>query len=178
MNGAGGQKAREPRKPVRIGARLMGERGWSDVVIRNVSSGGVMGASPHPPVRGDYVEVRCGSYRIVARIAWARGGLFGAQARGRIEIADLLAGSEGRAVATDERRQQPQVRLAQRAPAPAEQAERSARAGRMFDFAMLALAGAAFAGLAASAAYQALAAPIELAAEALAGAERQTMLGN
>ena len=53
-------RAREPRQPVRIGARLKSGRGWSDVVLRNVSTRGVMGQCAAPPARGDYVEVRCG----------------------------------------------------------------------------------------------------------------------
>ena len=31
-------RTREPRRPVRIGARLKSGRGWSDVVLRNVSA--------------------------------------------------------------------------------------------------------------------------------------------
>ena len=94
-------RLREPRQPVRIGARLKTGRGWSDIVLRNVSARGVMGQCSAPPERGDYVEVRCGAYVIVARVAWAREDSFGARAQDLIALDDLIASAEGRARQTD-----------------------------------------------------------------------------
>src|SRR5688572_28685416 len=36
--GMSAHRTREPRRPVRIGARLKSGRGWSDIVLRNVSA--------------------------------------------------------------------------------------------------------------------------------------------
>jgi hypothetical protein len=161
-------KTRADRRAVSIAARLRCSRGWSDVVIRNVSSSGLMGASPNPPARGDYVEVRCGTYVMVARVAWSEGAAFGAQGQGRIYLPDLMAGSEGRAKPPAERRKLPRGPLLMRPPTMAERADRSVRAARLFDFASVALSGTIFAGLATSVAYQALANPLERASQILA----------
>src|SRR5688572_12895721 len=88
--------ARERREPVKIGARLKNGRGWSNVVLRNVSPHGVMGLCDPPPARGEYIEVRCGAYLIVARVAWARDDCFGARAQDIIVLPDLIACSQGR----------------------------------------------------------------------------------
>jgi hypothetical protein len=45
-------RAREPRQPVRIGARLRSGQGWSDVVLHNVSTRGVMGECRHTVAEG------------------------------------------------------------------------------------------------------------------------------
>ena len=49
----GHDRLREPGRPVKIGARLKSQHGWSDVVIRNVSTRGILGVCPAPPERGD-----------------------------------------------------------------------------------------------------------------------------
>lgn len=162
-------RAREPRKPVRIGARLKSGRGWSDVVLRNVSARGVMGQCPAPPERGDYVEVRCGSYVIVARVAWASADAFGARTQDLIALPDLIASSEGREAAAKERRKKTRpVKLVQRPKSLEEQSFASARFGRAFEFASLILAGAALAAVLGGAAHDAIAKPAEKISQALA----------
>ncbi len=163
-------RAREPRQPVRIGARLRCGRGWSNVVIRNVSSHGVMGESAVPPARGDYVEVRCGDYVIVARIAWATRDRFGARAQDRIELPELVACAQGRATARERRRQPRAVESRPARPATAIRAAASARFSRAFDFACVAIVGAAMAAMFAGAAHEALARPAEQVRGTLAGA--------
>ena len=166
-------RAREPRLPVRIGARIKSGPGWRDVVIRNVSARGVMGECATAPARGDYVEVRCGSYVIVARVAWATDGRFGARTQDVIALSDLIACSEGRARPASERRRQPRaVQLAPRAPSPEERSQASARLGRAFEFASLIATGAALATLLGAAAHDALARPAGSVSHALAQAGR------
>jgi len=167
------QRAREPRLPVRIGARIKSGRGWRDVVIRNVSARGVMGECESAPARGDYVEVRCGAYVIVARVAWANEGRFGARTQDVIALADLIACGAGRARPTAERRRQPRpTHAAQRTPSFAERAFASGRLGRAFEFGSLIAAGAALATLLGGAAHDALATPVRSISQALtAGAQ-------
>jgi hypothetical protein len=163
------QRAREPRQPARIGARLRSGRGWSDVVIRNVSSRGLMGECPAPPVRGDYVEVRCGAYVMVARVAWAQEDCFGARAHDRIALPALIAAAEGRARAANDRRVAARAPdAAPRPPTILERAAASARLARALDFMAVAFAGGALASFAAGTAQQALAGPLDQAAVALA----------
>lgn len=161
-------KAREKRRPVRIAARLRRASGWSDLVIRNVSPRGMMGQCADPPERGDYVEVRCGGYVIVARVAWTGEESFGARAQDLIELEQLVAGAEGRAQAHGERRQGGRAELPP-PPRPDLAARQAAseRFARRFDFLSVALAGLALAGLAASAAHEVLAKPFDRAAAAL-----------
>jgi hypothetical protein len=163
------QRPREIRQPVRIGARLRSARGWGDVVIRNVSSRGVMGECGAPPVRGDYVEVRCGACVIVARVAWSEDDRFGALAQGRIQLSELVAGSQGRALTVPERRKRPRAEhVAPRGRGLTERAAASARLGRALDFSALALAGAAFAVVVAGSVHDALARPLTEISQKLA----------
>lgn len=169
-------RSREPRQPVRIGARLKSGLGWSDVVLRNVSARGVMGECAAPPARGDYVEVRCGAYVIVARVAWAADDRFGARAQEAIELSELIACAEGRA------RQRPERRRSGRGsatapvcyrPTAAERHSASLRLGRLFEFGSLVLGGAAIAGLLGGAAHDALARPVTAVSQVLsAGSAR------
>lgn len=167
-------RAREPRQPVRIGARLKSGQGWSDVVLRNVSARGVMGECPAPPARGEYVEVRCGAYVIIARVAWAGDDSFGARAQDLIALPDLIACSEGRAALAAERRQQSRpVKPAPVARSLEERSFASARLGRAFEFLSLVVVGVALAVMLAGAAHDTLAAPADKVSQALAaGAER------
>jgi hypothetical protein len=166
------QRAREPRQPVRIGGRLKSGRGWSDVVLRNVSARGVMGECPAPPDRGDYVELRCGDYVIVARVAWASGSHFGARAQDLIELADLTASAEGRAREAGERRRRLRpVQSDPRAPSIADRSFASARLGRAFEFGSLIIAGAALASLLGGAAHDALARPVAKVSQSLVKGE-------
>ena len=165
-------RAREPRQPVRIGARLKSGQGWSDVVLRNVSARGVMGQCPEPPERGDYVEVRCGGYVIVARVQWASEDRFGARAQDLIALTDLIACAEGRQRPVEDRRgKQRPVRPAQRAVPLAERSFASVRLGRAFEFVSVALAGAALAAALGGVAHDALARPADRISHALAGGD-------
>ncbi len=166
------RRTREARQPVRIGARLKSERGWSDVVIRNVSARGVMGECQAPPARGDYVEVRCGAYVIVARVAWAGGDRFGARAQDVIALPDLIACSQNRKAPLSERRQQARpIKVAPIAKSVDERSFASARFGRAFEFSSLILAGAALATVLGGSAHDALAQPAGKVSRALEGAQ-------
>ena len=165
-------RAREPRQPVTIGARLKSGRGWSDIVLRNVSARGVMGQCPAPPARGDYVEMRCGAYVIVARVAWARDDRFGARAQDRIELADLIACAEGRARQAEERRRRVRAEAPVRhRPTVADRNFASQRLGRLFEFGVLIAGGAALAAMLGGAAHDALARPAAAVSQALTAGE-------
>jgi hypothetical protein len=66
-NGVGQLKARQERRRVLIPARIKQGAGWTDVCIRNLSPRGLLLHGQSPPRPGSYVEVRRGSYIIVAR---------------------------------------------------------------------------------------------------------------
>ena len=164
--------AREARQPVTIGARLKSGHGWSDVLIRNVSARGMLGQCDAPPARGDYVEVRCGAYVIVARVAWTGDKCFGAHAQDLIVLPDLIAGTQSRAAPAQDRRRQPRSAPALLRPSLAARAAASARLGRVLDFMAIVLAGATLASIAAAMAHDAIARPAAEITEALSGGGR------
>ena len=82
-------RPREHRHLVRIKARMLHNRAWTDILIRNVSSRGMLLHHPRPPSRGNYVEVRRFSQVIIARVVWSRGGDFGVRSQDIIDIEAL-----------------------------------------------------------------------------------------
>jgi hypothetical protein len=85
-----GFKPREARRKVLIPARMRSDAGWSDVCLRDLSSGGALVQSPNPPPPGSYIEIRRGSQVIVGRVRWRKERRFGIQAQGRIDIGALI----------------------------------------------------------------------------------------
>lgn len=132
-------KAREPRHKVFVRARMNCAGTWQDITIQNVSKRGLLGRPADTvPKRGDYVEVRRGALKIVARVVWAAGPLFGARTQDVIDIAALTATRTAPAAVTTEagvpvveRRDRPRVE---------EIAARSQRRAAAFQHAVL-LAG-------------------------------------
>jgi hypothetical protein len=132
-------KAREPRHKVFVRARMNCAGQWQDITIQNVSTRGLLARPAETvPKRGDYVEVRRGALKIVARVVWAAGPLFGARTQDAIDIAALTAARAAPApVSTEsgtpvaERRNRPRVE---------EIAARSQRHAALFQRAVL-LAG-------------------------------------
>ena len=132
-------KPREPRTSVHISVRLASDDGWSDVEVRNVSSGGLMAVSSRPPQRGTYVELGRDSYSIVGRVVWSSGTSFGVQAQQKVSLPDLVRPRARPATVGKERRahvREP-LRYAVRRKSSQEIADASARQARAFEFAIL-----------------------------------------
>ena len=139
-----GLRFREARRPVVLNARMRTERGWCDIVIRNLSSGGFMAQCNSPPKRGHYIEVWRGETCIVGYVVWSSGGRFGARSQARIDIPALMA-NRLPGPRSGERRKS--ARKPAAAPSgPRELAERSRQLGRAMEFAVLGtiVAAAAF----------------------------------
>lgn len=64
---------------------------WSDANILNISSRGLLLHSTKPPSRGAYIEVRRGSYVIVARVVWTDANRFGVRAQDQLSFDSLVA---------------------------------------------------------------------------------------
>ena len=88
-------KPREPRRNVMIKARMRVGPSWSDALILNLSSKGLMVRSDRPPSRGSYLEIRRGPYVIVARVVWSASGRFGVQTQDPIPADDLISDPDG-----------------------------------------------------------------------------------
>lgn len=154
-------RTRETRRPVSIGARLRKETGWSDAVVRDISTRGVMAVCSAPPMRGEFVELRCGSQVIVAQVVWARQGRFGARVRERLDLAEFVPGARPNPPPRPDRPRPARFHVIESPRhSLAEQAEASRRQARAFDFAAMGIAGAAFAVVVAGTVYQALVQPL------------------
>lgn len=141
MKAANGLRFRETRRPVNLAAQMRTERGWSDIIIRNVSSGGFMAQCPVPPRRGHYVEVWRGEICMIGYVVWSSGSRFGARSQAKIDIPALIArcatalpGTERRGRARSPRATPPSLQA---------QASRSRHLGRSLEFVALGATAAA-----------------------------------
>jgi len=85
-----GFRPREERITVLIPSRMRVGSAWTDVVIHNVSSRGLMGGSDMPPAPGSYIEIRRGTIVIVGRVMWGKGRFFGVRTQDRISVKALI----------------------------------------------------------------------------------------
>lgn len=83
-------KPREQRRSVMINARMRSGASWSDALILNLSTRGMMVRSDRPPGPGSYLEIRRGPYVIVARVVWSRSGQFGVQTQDPVPADGLI----------------------------------------------------------------------------------------
>lgn len=129
---------RELRHQVRLDARVRSEEGWSDAVIANVSSRGLMLQAVTPPPRRSYIEIRRGGICIVGRVMWSRDGRCGVLTQTAIDVADLRpAVASGGRRNGEERRSASRGLPDKRRPTTEEQAEASRRWGMRFEFAVI-----------------------------------------
>jgi hypothetical protein len=161
-------RQRETRQKVTIRARLRSESGWSDVVIGNVSSRGLMLRCGEPPQQRAFIEVRHQNVVIVGRIVWTSGLQCGVRTQDEVDIPSLVSSrpSKARKPGKD-RRAAP--RAAPRRPTPNERAEASQRLGRMFQFVVLAFAAIASSVIVGSMVIEVMASPLEAVRDAMSG---------
>jgi hypothetical protein len=158
-------KQREPRLNVMIKARVRAGASWSDALILNMSSKGMMVRSDQPLGRGSFLEIRRGPYVIVARVVWADGGRFGIQTQDPVPAANALADPPAAipaeaSISTSDRRsaaRSVQVRHAT-----------SRHKGKALEFAAIALVCGLFALLLGGAVADVMAKPLGVAEAALA----------
>ena len=70
---------------------------WADIVIRNISSRGLLVEGTSPPPRGTFLELRRGRHVIVARVAWSGEGRFGVQTQAPLAVDAIVGESNGAA---------------------------------------------------------------------------------
>lgn len=78
-----------------IQARMRSGAAWSDALILNVSSKGLLVRSDQAPNRGTFLEIRRGPYVIVARVVWSEPGRFGVQTQDPVPTQGLIQDSGG-----------------------------------------------------------------------------------
>lgn len=151
-----GFRLREARTTVNLAARMRTDRGWCDVTIRNVSSGGFMGQCATPPRRGYYIEIWRGEVCIVGCVVWSSGSRFGARSREKIDIPALIAKRPASTRSAERRKRERGPDHAQSVQAGA---DRARQLGRTFEFAILAAAAIGAALFLASAVSEVLSRP-------------------
>jgi hypothetical protein len=145
-------KAREPRRTVYLSARMRMGATWGDIVIRNISSRGLLVEGSSAPPRGTYLELRRGRHVIVARVAWSGGDRFGLQTQAPLAVDAIVAepGTAAPAVRNAEpafeRRAVPRIPAARRIAERAERSRRLARATQFVSIVAFSLSTVAFGG--------------------------------
>jgi hypothetical protein len=139
-----------------VKARMRNGVAWRDVCIINISAHGIGIQSAEPPERGAYVEICRGTQSVIARVAWSKGHRAGLRSQDAIFIRAFL--NDNAAPAPRAAQGQPVER--RRAPRTTQKHDRSRLAGRLMEFACLALFAGALAVMAFGAVEQALAAPL------------------
>ncbi|MHA6722629.1 PilZ domain-containing protein [Sphingomonas sp. RS2018] len=158
-------KQREPRRTIKITARMKTASGWQDVAIENVSAHGMKISVTCPPQRGAYIEIRRASQIVVARTVWVDGNDCGLRTQDVIDIPALVNAHAIRAEeviaahAADHRK----------GPRAASVAARSTRFARHFQWMAVAAAGTAAAGVLAVIAAETLRRPFTAIETALVG---------
>ena len=79
-------KAREPRRRVMVAGRMRTQEGWSDVLIRNVSSRGMLIETGTFAPKDKFVEVRSGTLVMVGRVAWRNKSQIGIQTQDKVDM--------------------------------------------------------------------------------------------
>lgn len=82
-----------------IKARMRAGASWSDALILNLSSRGMLVRSDQSPNRGSYLEIRRGAHVIVARVVWSTSGRFGVQTQDPVPADSLVRDPDSAAVA-------------------------------------------------------------------------------
>lgn len=161
-------KTREPRVKVLVRARMRAGADWTDVVIHNMSSRGLL-ASSSPVCRpGTVIEIRRIHHIVVGRVVWQKGAFFGVRTQDPIDIQGIVtaqppAHKPQRSDAGDDDR-----RAVRRVPA-AEREAQSRRFASAFQFVVLIVAVGAAALFAAQEVGSVLSRPFAAVGAALAG---------
>ena len=162
-----GVKPREPRRNVMIQARMRAGALWSDALILNMSSKGLLVRSDQSPNRGSYLEIRRGAYVIVARVVWSSAGRFGVQTQDMVPAERLISDPD----ATGAQAVSPEARKQERRAEPRSVESRhdnSRQMARAFEFTAISFVGALVAILIGSAMAKVVAKPLHAAQSALA----------
>lgn len=132
-------KPREPRRKVRIKARMRLDGVWGDVCICNISSRGLLLQTCAAPPRGTYVELFRGQHIIVARVVWAADRQFGVHTQDRINIDAVVESTPSATAGPAAAGKPPFERRTRSRPSAAELAGRSRLISRAFEFGCIAL---------------------------------------
>ena len=160
-----GQKAREPRRPVFVRARMRASGAFSDVCIRNISSRGMLLQAAVPPACGSYVEIFCPRHTIVARVVWTQDRRFGVHTSETMDLSAVLGESAPAVSPSATRTSRIAARVAKpEGPSAAdlkERLERSRRFSAAFEFGSLIACSGGLAVFAAVSLYEYLSATFQ-----------------
>ena len=132
-------KKREPRVKVLVRARMRAGSEWTDVVIHNMSSRGLL-ATAEPACRpGTVIEIRRIHHIVVGRVVWQNGAFFGVRTQDPIDIDGIVSAKPP--AHKPQRGDDPVAdRRAERRVPPAEREAQSRRFAAAFQFVALLVA--------------------------------------
>jgi len=135
---------------------------WADACIRNISSRGLLVQAQEAPLPGTYIEIRRGTHVIIGRVVWRKAGQFGVHTQEGLDLEAIIDEADrsqsGGGKRRERRRDPERLTIAD----VARRLEHSRHVSAMIQFIVFMAAGLLVAGLAASAVYELLAAPMEM----------------
>lgn len=165
----GWQKKRDQRRTISLTVQLRHEDGWFDVTIADVSSRGLMIKSARPPNRGTFIEVCHRSVRVVGQVVWSTGNRFGVRTQDPIDLEALSQGAIAPMKRGGERGTVPRSATVAQRTTDIELTQASKRFAVVFNWVVVAAAGALAAALVADVALTTLKAPLDAAMRAMGG---------
>jgi hypothetical protein len=141
-------KNREPRRSVRVRARIRTGAEWGDVVIHNMSAHGMLVAADAGSRPGTVIEIRRVHHIVIGRVVWQQGLYMGVRTQDVIDVDGIVsakppASKPASAAASVDRRTVSRTSVAERA-------ERSRQLSRLLQFGALLVAIVAVAVIAAT----------------------------
>lgn len=127
---------------------------------------------PAPPVRGDFVEIRRGSFCVVGQVKWSHGFRFGLRSQDKIDATSLIEQRQEKPGNVERRSMARGATTTSSAMAPAGK-DASRQLGRLLEWSAIVAAAIGGAALLAVEMHGALAGPLAQAQEALTSGDRQ-----
>lgn len=85
----------ESRIRTAIRIRLRSETEEHEAIVLDASTRGLLAMMPHPPARGEYVELYVAGQWMIGRVRWHGPDRFGVALQERIDVPALIAGNAG-----------------------------------------------------------------------------------
>lgn len=128
------EPARDSRRNTFLKVQVRSDSGWSEAIVCNVSSHGMMLRGEDLPGRGSFIEIVGGKVSLAGHVRWSLAGRCGIRTREVIDLAALLGtpGSDATPPAPP-RRSRPG---GEAATSPADRAAQSRARGRVLDLAL------------------------------------------
>lgn len=90
-----GEQAREPRRTTFLKVNIRSDHGWTEAIVCNISSHGMLLRGEGLPGRGSIIEIAGGSVAMAGQVRWSLAGRCGIRTREMIDLAALAGEQAG-----------------------------------------------------------------------------------